>query len=71
MLTIPNPNPAISADLTALGGAVRIIMAGGPEGFDDDALRRASGASAYLWRQRGQEIVDLAHSLAAKPDRGA
>lgn len=66
MITIRNIYPALSADPQALGHAVKAMAAGGSK-LDADGIRRASGASAYVWTRKGDDIVRLVQELEAAP----
>ncbi len=57
-LTINNVVPMFSADPTALGAAIKIIVAGGST-LDDDAQRRASGCSPHVWTRKREETIRL------------
>jgi len=65
-LHIHNAGPVMAADLNALGAAIKIIVAGG-EGLSEVEMKRASGASYYLWKSKGNAIRALVAALAAPP----
>lgn len=64
ILEIQNARPALTADLQVVGAAVRILVAGGSTLSEKEA-RRASGASPYLWRTRGRQILSLVQEMEA------
>jgi len=68
---IKNIYPALSADSQALGLAVKALIAGG-SALGPAGIRRASGASAYVWSRKGDDIVRLVQDMeeAAGPLNG-
>lgn len=61
-LNIHNAGPVMTADLNVLGAAVKIILAGGSE-LSEAEMKRASGASYYLWKSKGDAITGLVRAL--------
>lgn len=66
MIAIHNTTPALSADAQALGLAVKALIAGGSK-LEREGIRRASGASSYVWTRKGADIVRLVQELEAVP----
>jgi hypothetical protein len=62
MIIINNVGPALAADLSILGAAVKILLAGGSD-LSSDQMQRVCGASRYLWQMRGPEIAALVLDL--------
>ena len=61
-VTINNRMPAFSADLTALGGAIRAMCAGGSS-LGDDGIKRACGMTEYVWTRKGKDVLALVREL--------
>lgn len=62
IIEIKNAGPVITADLNVLGAAIKIIVAGG-SALSEGEMKRASGASYYLWNTKGDVIADMVRML--------
>lgn len=65
MIRLSNTSAILSQDLNVIGAALRIIVAGGDK-LDERGMKRASGASRYLWENKSREILALVQSLSAE-----
>lgn len=67
---IHNCNRLLGAELHVAGAAVKILIAGGSS-LSEDEMRRASGATYYLWKEKGAQIRSLVDELeAVQPSEG-
>jgi hypothetical protein len=66
-VTIEHAAPLIAADLNVAGAAVKVLIAGG-SALNEQQARKASGASAYLWREKGGAIMSLVSEIEATAD---
>lgn len=48
----------LAAELTVLGAALKILIGGGSK-LSDAQMKRASGATDYIWRTKGAAIRTL------------
>lgn len=61
-VSMQNVGAVMAADLNVLGAAIKILLAGG-SALSEAELRRASGASYYLWASKGDAILALVRTL--------
>lgn len=61
-VSMQNVGAVMAADLNVLGAAIKILLAGG-SALSAAELRRASGASYYLWASKGDAILALVRAL--------
>lgn len=59
------PSIVIPARASSLGAAIKILHAGGLD-LSDEQMRTASSLSAYLWKQRQDEIKELVRRLSGQ-----